>query len=216
MKIEIIPSINVQTFEELQKRIKLLENLTFHFHLDIAEAEFTNGYQTWLDANYLDLLDEKLILDLHLMIYFKPQEIWKWLKRQVKAVAIHLDSSPNPDAVIRIIKRSKKSVFICWPPDFEFKFIEKYINYIDGILVLGVMPGSSGQIFIEETYNRLDFLNNLRNRKKSLKLMIDGGINLGNINKIALYKPNYIIIGSEIYNSNDPQEMFIKIRDSLK
>jgi ribulose-phosphate 3-epimerase len=53
-------------------------------------------------------------------------------------------------------KKTKKKIFIAWSPDVEFDFIKKYLNYVDGVLILGVRPGRAGQKFLEETYERIE------------------------------------------------------------
>jgi ribulose-phosphate 3-epimerase len=224
MKTKIIPAINVQTFEEIKEKINLLKDLTNHFHLDVASLEFT-GYQTWQNPEDLARI-ENSTFDLHLMLSLKPQEILKWAKENVKTLILHLEASQNPDGLLKMAKKTKKKIFIAWSPDVEFDFIKKYLNYVDGVLILGVRPGRAGQRFLEETYERIENLKfnsapeqstvQDRLQKRKLKLMIDGGVNEENFQKILSYKPDFIVMASAIYNSENPKEKYLWFLNQIK
>jgi ribulose-phosphate 3-epimerase len=214
MKTKIIPAINSQNFEDIKKKINLLKDLTSHFHLDIASLDFT-GYSTWKnpeDLNKLPILE--LSFDLHLMISLKPQEILKWQKENVKTFILHLEASSNPDALLKLAKRTRRKIFFAWSPKVEFEFIEKYLNYVDGVLVLGVNPGRAGQIFLEETYQKIEFIKSKLSLKQ--KLMVDGGINKENFKKILSYELDYIVMASAIYNSENPKETYQWFLNQIK
>jgi ribulose-phosphate 3-epimerase len=214
---QLIPSINALEFNDLKEKILMLKSVTNRFHVDLAEEKFTGSHRTWLNPVYLDWLDQDLIIDLHLMLFLKPQEILKWLKKQVKSVAIHLEAVTSPNVLIRIVRKFKKKILIAWSPDVEFEFIRKYLDYVNGILILGVKPGASGQNFIDKTYERLEIINNFRKiNKKKISLMIDGGINLDNLKKVCRYSPDFIIMGSAIYSDPDPVKAFLEIKNNLK
>jgi ribulose-phosphate 3-epimerase len=228
MKTKIIPSINAQTFEEIKEKINLLKDLTNHFHLDVASLEFT-GYQTWQNSEDLTKI-ENSTFDLHLMLSLKPQEILKWAKENVKTLILHLEASQNPDGLLKMAKKTKKKIFIAWSPDVEFDFIKKYLKYVDGVLILGVGPGRAGQRFLEETYERIEMItrtnadytrtdadSNVSLRKSaSLKLMIDGGVNEENFQKILSYEPDFIVMASAIYNSENPKEKYLWFLSQIK
>ena len=152
--------------------------------------------------------NSQLIFDLHLMTFLKPQEILKWAKENVKRLILHLEASQNPDGFLKFAKKTRKKVFIVWSPDIEFEFIEKYLNFVNGIMILGVNPGRAGQSFLEETYQRIEFIRS--KLKKNQKLMIDGGINKENFKKILNYKPDYIVMASAIYNNSDPRKSYLE------
>jgi ribulose-phosphate 3-epimerase len=239
MKTKIIPAINAKTFEEIKEKINLLKDLINHFHLDVASLEFT-GYQTYprihadLERINADLglikinqnnnprrsaLDPRLsvVFDLHLMLSLKPQEILKWAKQNVKTLILHLEASQNPDGLLKMAKKTKKKIFIAWSPVVEFNFIKKYLNYIDGVLILGVKPGKAGQKFLEETYKRIEVIKEEKKRNKlKIKLMVDGGINRENFDKILSFNPDYIVMASAIYSEGNPKENYLFFNKKIK
>jgi len=216
MKTKIIPAINAKTFEEIKEKINLLKDLTNHFHLDVASLEFT-GYQTWQNSEDLSKINLKIIFDLHLMISLKPQEILKWAKENVKTLILHLEASQNPDGLLKMAKKTKKKIFLAWSPNVKFEFIKKYLRYINGVLVLGVIPGRSGQKFLEETYERIKFINKEREKNKiKIKLMIDGGVNKENFDKILSFNIDYIVMASAIYSGDEPKKNYLFFSKKIK
>ncbi len=149
-----------------------------------------------------------LTFDLHLMISLKPQEILKWAKENVKRLILHLEASQNPDGLLKMAKKTKKEIFLAWSPNVEFEFIEKYLSFVNGVLILGVNPGRAGQSFLEKTYKRIEFIKD--KLKKNQKLMVDGGVNKENFKKILSYEPDYIVMASAIYNTSNPRKSYLE------
>lgn len=213
MKTKILPSINVQNFNEFRKRINLLKGLTDVFHLDVANLEFTGDYQTWRNPQDLDKIEDKVFFDVHLMITLERQDIFSWSKKNIKRLILHLEGNPNANILFKLAKKTGKKIIIAWSPQVEFDFIERYLKFSNGILILGVKPGKSGQDFLEATYQRIEQIK--KNLKKSQELIIDGGINKNNLKKILSYQPDIIVIGSAIFNTPDPKKTYLEFMNAL-
>ena len=199
--MKIIPSINTETFEIAKERINILKNLTKEFHIDISDLNFAN-FQTWSNPKELDRLDEDLKLQVHLMMKLKPQEILKWSNSRIKILILHLEACELPFALIKFAKRLKKEIIIAWSPSIEKEFIDEFVKFVNGILVLGVHPGKSGQEFLPSTFERLEIAVNYKKNLNKLKIFVDGGINKSNITEIIKFKPDYIILGKAIFDGN--------------
>jgi len=160
---------------------------------------------------------KSITFDLHLMLSLKPQEILKWAKENVQTLILHLEASQNPDGLLKLAKKTKKKIFIAWSPDVEFNFIKKYLNYVDGVLILGVKPGRAGQKFLEETYERIEVIKEEKKKNKlKIKLMVDGGINRENFDKILSFNPDYIVMASAIYSEGNPKENYLFFNKKVK
>lgn len=207
--MKVIPSINVGSFEEVKKRIELLKSITKEFHLDISSLNFTN-HQTWQNPKDLERLDENLKLQIHLMVKLKPQEILKWNNKRIKSLILHFEGCNLPFALLKFAKKLKKEIIIAWSPSVEKEFIEEFLQYVNGILILSVYPGKSGQKFIESSFNRLEDAISFKNKFRNIKnIIIDGGINEENFKDLVNYKNlDYIIIGYAIFGKDDPVQAY--------
>lgn len=208
--MKIIPSINTENFEEAKNRINLLKNRTKEFHVDISSKDFAN-YQTWQNPKELDKLDEDLKLQLHLMIRMKPQEMVKWNNKRVKLLVLHLEGCNLPHALLKFAKRLKKEIILAWSPKVDEGFIYEFIKYVNGVSILGVNPGKSGQQFIESTFERIEKAFKLKSKYKNIKkIILDGGVNEENIKQFLKYSFDYIVIGNAIFGSEDPIKSYEK------
>ena len=79
-----------------------------------------------------------------------------------------------------------------------------YLNDIDLILIMSVEPGKGGQKFIEDSIDKISFLQEYR-KKHQLNYLIevDGGINLSTAKLVSLAGADVIVAGSFIFNRND-------------
>ena len=79
----IIPAINADTFEEVQKKIKLIEPYVSWAHLDIADGTFTRN-TLWHNLVEFALIETELNIELHLMMDRVEEKIDHWLNPSVK------------------------------------------------------------------------------------------------------------------------------------
>ena len=212
--MKIIPSINTETFEIAKQRIDTLKDLTKEFHLDISNLDFAN-FQTWNNPKELDRLDENLKLQVHLMIRLKPQEILKWTNYRIKTLILHLEACQLPHALIKFAKKLKKEIIISWSPLIEKEFIDEFVRFVNGLLILGVYPGKSGQELLPSTFERLKTALEYKLKLKKFKIFVDGGIDKDNIKEIIKYRPDYIILGKAIFEG-DPRKNFLFFSNLVK
>lgn len=208
--MKIVPSINTENFGEAKRRIESLKALTAEFHIDISSLDFTD-YQTWQNPKELERLDENLKLHVHLMVQLKPQEILKWNNERIKILILHFEGCNLPFALLKFAKKLKKEIIIAWSPHIETEFIKEFLSYVNGILILGVHPGKSGQSLLENTFSRLENAIKFKEQYKNLKkILVDGGINEENLKIFLNYKNSidYIIIGNAIFSKENPIQAY--------
>ena len=79
------------------------------------------------------------------------------------------------------------------------------LKEIDLVLIMSVNPGFGGQIFIENTFEKIHQLKKLIELKKSnANIEIDGGVTDQNAVKLIESGANILVAGSYIFKSNNP------------
>ncbi|HRU33740.1 MAG TPA: hypothetical protein P5345_01700, partial [Candidatus Paceibacterota bacterium] len=63
--MQLIPTINEKNFEEIKKKVALIENLVDWIQFDIADGKFTS-YTTWNNPSDLLILSPFLNFEIHL------------------------------------------------------------------------------------------------------------------------------------------------------
>ncbi len=199
MKIEIIPAINTDSFEEVKRRIKLVEPYADWVQLDIADGTFTKN-TTWHNAGDLLSLETSLKIEVHLMINDVEERLEEWLITPVQRIIFHLETAKNPDFIIEKCKKSGKEVGIAIGPDTSWTKVIPYLDKVDLIQILGVYPGLAGQKFQEECFDKIRHL-----RKECSKCIIevDGGMDKITAKKAVKAGADIINAATAIFGEKD-------------
>jgi ribulose-phosphate 3-epimerase len=198
-KIEIIPSINVDNFEDAKEQIRLVEPYVKWAHLDVSDGVFTK-HVSWHDPKDLVGYKTKLKLEVHLMINEPEKEIDQWLQKNVSRIIFHQESTKNHQLLIDKIHDAKKEAGIAIKPDTPWLKLFPYITKVDLIQLLAVNPGPSGQQFNEGILHKLG---HIRSVCKECNIEIDGGINKRIAGKLIHAGANALVASSAIFKASN-------------
>ena len=194
--------------EDLKNKLNLLNNTTTNFiHVDIMDGNFVNN-KTMDDLKQIELLKElNKPLDVHLMVEDVERyiDIYKVLKPAYITFHIELENNIKILETIKKIKELGIKVGISVNPDTSVESLKSYLELVDLVLVMSVVPGMGGQTFIENTFTKLKELNELK-EKYNFLVEVDGGVNNNLIPKLKEYNVDMVVVGSYITNSNNYQE----------
>ncbi len=196
---EIIPAINTDSFEEVRRRIKLVEPFAEWIQLDVADGTFTKN-TTWHEPEDLLSFETPLKIEAHLMINDIEERLENWLIAPVKRVIFHLEASRDPDFVIEKCRAAGKEVGIAIGPDTPWTQLVPYFGKVDLFQILGVHPGLAGQKFIEDNFDKIIHI-----RKECPKCIIevDGGIDKATAKKAIKAGADIIVAASAIFSAKD-------------
>ena len=157
---------------------KLDNSLADYIHLDIMDGKFVKN-KTWTLSEVKKIISySKLPLDVHLMVDNPKKYIEDYALLNTSYLTFHYEAVKNIDEMIEEIKNYGLRVGISICPDTDVEVLFPYLDKIDQVLVMSVVPGKSGQSFMD---NALEKINKLRCEidSKNLKTIIsvDGGIN---------------------------------------
>lgn len=203
MKIEIIPTILVESFEEVKERIKMVEDYVNWVQLDIMDGVFVNN-ETWDNPEDLQKIKTRLKLEAHLMVE-KPEKIVdEWLK-YVDRIIIHFESKiTNRESGLReLIKKTHKAgkqIGIALNPETDIAAAIPFLEDLDLVLIMTVQPGWGGQEFKDWT---LDKIKVLRKLWPNGNIEVDGGINPETAKKTIKAGANLICAGTYVFKSKN-------------
>ena len=202
--IEIIPAINADSFEEVEKRIKLVESHTDWVHIDVADGTFTKN-TLWHNAADLNLLNTKLNIEIHLMINDVERRIDDWLisGAGVRRIIFHIGGCKDSDFVIKRCEKAGIDAAISIALEESVVKAMKYKDNVNLFQILGVRPGLPGQKIIAGAYERIK---EVRNFCGSCIIEIDGGMNKETIPLAIKAGANRIVAASAIFNDKDTGE----------
>lgn len=198
-KIEVIPAINAENFEDVKKKIKLIEPYCEWVHLDIADGTFTPN-TLWHNAEDLLSFDTPLKIEMHLMIADMDIRWEEWILPNVNRIIFHKEVAHDPLFVLEKIKKSKKEAGVAIRPDTDWMELKDFFENADLVQVLAVNPGLAGQAFKPEI---LDKVKHIRQYNSRVIIEVDGGINLETGKQCAEAGANILVSANYIFGSED-------------
>ena len=176
-----------------------------YIHLDIMDNTFTDNYS--FEISELLTVNTRKKFDVHIMSTNLDYQVKEALKLNPEMITIHYEATPYLSKYMKLIKGRHIKVGLAINPDTKLEEVKDYLNDIDLLLVMSVVPGAGGQPFIESTVDKLKKIDKDRNYLVS----VDGGINNETIKKVSKYV-DIAVSGSYITSSDDYQKQIDLLR----
>ena len=134
-----------------------------------------------------------------------------YIKLKPDFITFHIESKSDINKCIKLVKDNNIKVGLAINPDTRIYSILPYINDIDLVLVMSVVPGEGGQAFIKDVVKKINELKALQKKYKYV-INVDGGINN---ETIKLVKSDMIVSGSYITMSDNFNENINKLKEQI-
>ena len=182
-----------------EKTIKLLNNIDdiSYIHVDLMDGLYVDEKNFEIDEIINLLQSSKKDLDIHLMTLNPEKYIKELVKLNPKCITFHPDAVEKPKDVINLIKSNNINVGLAINSFIDIDSYETLYGDIDTLLIMSVKAGYGGQKFLSSTYDKLEYINSIKNEYNFL-VEIDGGVNKDIYMKLKEYNVDIYVIGSYI------------------
>jgi len=211
--VTVIPAILQLSRSGLESEIQRLGMLSPFLHVDVTGALVDAPSMALTPRDVAEVLEADTMgvqFNLHLML--SSEELNVWIPplvgiEQVALVVIHHEIGDGVLVHARTIRAAGKSALVAINPGTPLEVVDAYAAHIDGVVVMGVVPGAQGNPFESDTFDRVKAL-----RKKYPKMMIvvDGAVSLEDkrAQQLVAAGADTLIVGSKIRDAHDPQAVF--------
>jgi transketolase len=204
----IAPSIIAGDMTNLENEVKRCVSGRADFiHLDVMDGQFVPT--TTFDHTKIRELRSLTVLpfDTHLMINDPVKHVKDYVEAGSDIITVHVEvcNESSFGEIHDLLKQNQVGVGIAINPNTELpEWSYKFIPSLDQLIVMSVVPGKSGQKYIEETHGKMTRLNTILNEHKfSGYIEADGGVTLDNIGSCFVDGARVFVGGSAIIGKQD-------------
>ncbi|MFA5748672.1 MAG: ribulose-phosphate 3-epimerase, partial [Bacilli bacterium] len=154
--MHISPSILAANFNDLYNDVKDLKKMGCNYlHIDVMDGHFVPNI-SFGPVVYKGLKKQlDMIFDVHLMIDNPRFYAAKFVEAGADIITFHLEAVKDSYEMINYLKQLGVKVGISIKPKTNVESIEKYLPFLDIILVMSVEPGFGGQTFMESAIEKI-------------------------------------------------------------
>ena len=201
-------------FLHLESDIEMINNSQADwFHLDVMDGMFVPNIS--FGPMIIGQMAKKATktMDTHLMIEDPDRYILDFKNAGTDYLTVHYEACRHLHRSVQAIKKEGLKAGVSLNPHTPISVLEDIIADVDLVLIMSVNPGFGGQKFIENSYAKIEKLNNLISQKNSQALIeVDGGVNLENAPKLVAAGADVLVAGNAIFKAENPTETIRKMK----
>jgi ribulose-phosphate 3-epimerase len=175
-------------------------------HWDVMDGEFVPNF-TYGPPLIRSLRSQSdLIFDAHLMMQHPEKYLDDFLAAGCDIVTVHLEAVPDPADLLRKIQERGVLAGLAINPPTPVERLDQWIDLVDLVLVMSVMPGFGGQKFDESVLEKIRWVRDRASDR--LLIQVDGGVNRSTIQHATQAGARLCVVGSAFYGATNRQVEF--------
>ena len=214
----IAPSILSADFANLGKDVSDVIDAGADFiHFDVMDNHYVPNLTVGpMVCKSLRDYGINAVIDVHLMISPVDEIIPDFAQAGANYITFHPEATKHVDRTIKLIKDHGCQPGVVLNPATNVSVLEYCLDQIDMVLLMSVNPGFAGQKFIESTYDKIVEVREMIDAvNPSIRLEVDGGLNLENIGRAARSGADTFVAGSAIFNSENYKKTISQMREII-
>lgn len=156
-------------------------------------------------------------IDVHLMVEPVDRLIPDFAAAGASFITFHPEASRHVDRSLGLIRELGLKSGLVLNPATPIECLTHVMDKLDMILIMSVNPGFGGQAFIPEALEKLKACRALIDASgRDIRLEIDGGVKVDNIEAIAGAGADTFVAGSAIFGSEDYAATISAMRSNIE
>ena len=205
----IVPSILSADFARLGEEVDAVVRDGAHaIHFDVMDNHYVPNLTVGpLVCEALHKHGVSVPIDVHLMIEPVDRIIPDFAAAGATYISFHPEATRHIDRTIELIREHGCKPGLVFNPATPLDYLDYTLEKLDMVLIMSVNPGFGGQKFIPEALGKLRAARErIDALQRPVRLEIDGGVKVDNIQQIARAGADTFVAGTAIFGSKDYAE----------
>jgi ribulose-phosphate 3-epimerase len=156
-------------------------------------------------------------IDVHLMVKPVDRIVPDFAQAGATYITFHPEATEHIDRTIGLIREHGCKPGLVFNPATPLAYLDYVLDKLDMVLLMSVNPGFGGQSFIASALPKLaEVRRRIDQGGFDVRLEIDGGVKVDNIQAIAAAGADTFVAGSAIFGSKDYAATIAAMRKNIE
>jgi len=184
-------------------------------HLDVMDGNFVDNISFGPDMINAVSESNDIFLDVHLMIAKPDHFLDRFVEAGSDLITVHIEADHDVADTLKRIREAGCKAGLALNPATPMEDVMPYLEQIDLLLCMTVVPGFGGQSFMEEVMPKVEQAASLRDlRGLNYHIEVDGGIGVETAAIASKAGANVLVAGSSTFRADDMQVAVKNIREA--
>ena len=184
-------------------------------HLDVMDGHFVDNISFGPAVVQMVHETNDIFLDVHLMISRPDHYLKRFIAAGADLITVHVEADHDVAVTLRRIREAGCQAGLALNPATPLSAVEPFLDQIDLLLCMTVVPGFGGQSFMPEVLGKISAATKIRETKGlSYHVEVDGGIDAATAASCYEAGANVMVAGSSTFRAPDMATAIAAIRSA--